>query len=81
MPYALRLPLMPKKTTNEGLAGVISQGFKGVEKKLVDAYRGTSGLIAALRAEMHRRFDRMEKFILADHRRRIERLERKMRKF
>jgi len=45
---------------------------------LVEVYRGISGLIAALRAEMHRRFDRLEKFILTDHRRRIERLERKV---
>jgi len=69
---------MPKKTTNEGFAKTGSRRPRGWEMTLVEVYRGISGLIAALRAEMHRRFDRLEKFILTDHRRRIERLERKV---
>lgn len=61
---------MPKKTIHEGSVRTISRGFKEVEKKLIETYRGTSGLISALRTEMHNRFDRLEKFILTNHRRR-----------
>jgi hypothetical protein len=70
---------MPKKPTNEGFAKTGSRrATRGLEMTLVEVYRGVSGLIAALRAEIHRRFDRLEKFILTDHGRRIERLERKV---
>lgn len=57
-----------KRSTNDKLARVIALGFKGLEKKLVEVYRGIAGLIEALRSEMHKRFDRIEK---------IERAERK----
>ena len=57
-------------TTSDKLVRAISDGFKGLEKKLVEAYRGISGLISAIRAEMHERFDRLEKIDLADRKRR-----------
>jgi hypothetical protein len=64
-------------TTSDKLVRAISQGFKGLEKKLVEVYRGISGLISAIRDEIHARFDRvervvdrLEKIILADRKRR-----------
>jgi len=57
-------------TTSDKLVRVISRGFKGLEKKLVEAFRGISGLINAIRAEMHERFDRLEKIDLAGRKRR-----------
>lgn len=49
-----------KKITIEHLAGMVQRGFGDMEKRF-DA--------------VHDRFDRIEKLILADHKRRIERLE------
>jgi len=53
-----------RKVTIEDLAGMVKRGFDGVDKRVKD-----------LRDEMNDRFDRIEKLILADHKRRIERLE------
>ena len=49
-----------KKITIENLAGMVQRGFGEMEKRF-DA--------------VDDRFDRIEKLILADHKRRIERLE------
>jgi archaellum component FlaC len=49
-----------RKVTTEDLAAMVQRGFKEVDKRF-DA--------------MDDRFDRIEKLILADHKRRIERLE------
>ena len=51
---------------SESLARVVFQGFKGLERKLVEVYRGISGLISSNRTEVHERFDRIEKIILQD---------------
>jgi len=61
---------MPKTkkptTTSDKLVRVISRGFEGVGQKLIEIYRGISGLISANREEIHNRFDRIEKIIHAD---------------
>jgi hypothetical protein len=49
-----------RKVTIEDLAVMVKKGFDGVDKR----FDGVDD-----------RFDRIEKFILADHKRRIERLE------
>ena len=59
------------EVTNEELARMIGEGFHGVDEKF-----------ASMRGEMNQRFDQIderlehiEKFLLEDHRRRIEKLE------
>ncbi|MBI3627624.1 MAG: hypothetical protein HY220_02670 [Candidatus Sungbacteria bacterium] len=49
-----------KKVTIEGLASMVQRGFNDIDRQFED---------------VHKRFDRIEKLILADHKRRIERLE------
>lgn len=59
-----------RKVTIEDLAGMVQRGFSGVDKRfdLVDK-----------RFDMvDKRFDKIEKLILADHKKRIDRLEREM---
>ncbi len=57
---------MARRVTIEDLARMVQQGFKETAKKTdVDRQFG----------EVNERLDRIEKLILADHKRRIERLE------
>jgi archaellum component FlaC len=55
-----------RKVTIEDLAAMVQRGFKEMAKK-TDMDRGFSAV--------NDRLDRIEKLILADHKRRIERLE------
>lgn len=57
-----------KQVTINELARMINRGFESTDLK-----------ISGLRAEMNERFDKIEKTILADHKRRIEQLEVDMR--
>jgi hypothetical protein len=52
------------EVTNEELARMIGEGFHGVDEKLTE-----------FRSEVNQRFDKIENFLLEDHRRRIEKLE------
>jgi hypothetical protein len=54
---------MPEKTTIDELAGMVQRGFAAVDKRF-DA--------------IDTRLDRIENFLLADHKRRIERLEQEV---
>lgn len=58
---------MVKKVTIEDLAVMVKRGFDGTDKQIKE-----------MRGEMNERFDKVERLILADHKRRIERLEEQM---
>jgi hypothetical protein len=49
----------------EALAAMVANGFSGVDEK-----------IETLRTEMRTRFDKIENLLIAEHRQRIEKLER-----
>jgi len=55
-----------KNVTIEGLAGMVQKGFEETAKNFE---------LTAKRDEVNARFDRIEKLILANHKRRIEKLE------
>lgn len=57
---------MAEKITIDDLAGMIARGFEQT---------ATKNDLTALRTEMNERFDRVENLLLADHKRRIEKLE------
>ena len=59
-----------KKITIDTLAVMINRGFEGVDKRFEDVDKRFDAVDA--------RLDRIEKLILADHKRRIERLEVEM---
>ena len=61
-----------KQVTINELARMINRGFEGANQNF-------DLKISELRAEMNERFDKIEKTILADHKRRIEQLEVDMR--
>jgi len=60
-----------KKMTIDTLAVMINRGFEGVDKRFEDVDKRFDAVDA--------RLERIEKLILADHKRRIERLEVEMR--
>ena len=55
--------MVKKHISIDDLAGMVLKGFEGVDKRF---------------DIMDQRFDKIEKLILADHKRRIERLESEM---
>jgi hypothetical protein len=59
-----------KQTTIDDLAVMVQKGFNEVTKEMA-----TKTELSALRGEMNKRFDKIENLILADHKKRIERLE------
>ena len=66
-----------KKITIEDLARMVQKGFNGVEDKMakkVDVDRQFQEVNERFN-RVDERFDKIEKLILADHKRRIERLE------
>lgn len=72
--------IMSKKITTEDLARMVNKGFEhvlsemgGLTKKIDVDHRFDE--VDRRFDEVERRFDRIEKLILADHKRRIERLE------
>jgi hypothetical protein len=66
--------LMPKKQiTIDNLAAMIQRGFKDMAKK-EDVDRGFDAIDKSFDA-MEDRLERIEKLMLVDHKRRIERLE------
>ena len=59
---------MPKKNiTTDNLAIMVAKGFEDTKKD-----------IGNLKSDMDKRFDKIDNLILADHKRRIERLEIEM---
>ncbi len=69
---------MPKKNiTTEDLSRMIAKGFaETATKKDLGSLKIE---VNELKTEMNDRFDKIERLILADHKRRIERLELEMR--
>ena len=59
-----------KKTTIESLARMVAKGFEEAGTK-----------VDGLKSEMNKRFDKFENIVLADHRRRIEKLELEVKEF
>ena len=59
-----------KNITIEALAGMVQKGFDDISENMATKYE-----LKSLRTEMHGRFDKIEKLILADHKKRIEKLE------
>jgi len=57
---------MKKNITIDALAVMVQKGF---------AETATKAEIKSMKTEMNQRFDKIEKLILADHKKRIERLE------
>ena len=58
------------ETTIEDLAGMVARGFSGVDKR----FDGVGKRFDAVEEQL----ERIEKLMLADHKRRIERLETEM---
>ncbi len=70
-----------KKVTIETLAGMVQRGFTGVDKRFDVVYKRFDSVdkrIDSLEKHMNDRFNTIEKLVLADHKRRIDRLERDM---
>ena len=62
---------MPKKNiTIDELAVMVQKGFNEVTRDMA-----TKTELKSFRTEVNNRFDKIEKLILADHKRRIEKLE------
>ena len=59
-----------KNTTIDELAVMVQKGFNDVTEKMA-----TKIELKSMRNEMNERFDKIEKLILADHKKRIEKLE------
>ncbi|OGZ67694.1 MAG: hypothetical protein A3D35_01505 [Candidatus Staskawiczbacteria bacterium RIFCSPHIGHO2_02_FULL_34_9] len=59
-----------KNMTIEDLAGMVQRGFGDINEKIA-----TKQELKSLELKIDKRFDRIEKLILADHRERIEKLE------
>ncbi|MBI2454287.1 MAG: hypothetical protein HYV54_01815 [Parcubacteria group bacterium] len=66
-----------KRITIEDLARMVQKGFEETAKK--DDADNLRTDLNSLRTEMNERFDKIERLILADHKRRIEKLEQDMR--
>ncbi len=58
------------KVTIEGLARMVAKGFEEAGTK-----------VDGLKSEMNKRFDKFENIVLADHRRRTEKLELEVKEF
>jgi len=59
-----------KNITIDDLAVMVQKGFNDVTEKMA-----TKIELKIMRSEMNERFDKIEKLILADHKKRIEKLE------
>ncbi len=73
--------MLKKKVTIEDLARIVSKGFESVEGKVgvVESKMATRVETNKRFDEVNARLDHIEKLILADHKRRIEKLELDMR--
>ena len=59
-----------KNVTIDDLAIMVQKGFNDVTKEMA-----TKSELFSMKSEMNKRFDKIEKLILSDHRERIEKLE------
>lgn len=65
--------MVKKNITIDDLAVMVQKGFNGVDKRFDGV--ATKDELGSMRVEMNKRFDKIENLILADHKKRIEKLE------
>lgn len=67
VPYLYNKSMSKKNITTDELARMVKKGFDGVTKEMRSGFK-----------QVDRRFDKIEKLILTEHRHRIEKLELKV---